>query len=73
MPMLRFVLSTMAVAGILATMLAAFADPATAADHAQAAVAVTAPPAPPAPARLSPSVAPAADGHDTIPVGFGWG
>jgi hypothetical protein len=32
--MLRFVLSAMAVAGILATTLPAFANPATAADHA---------------------------------------
>ena len=71
--MLRFVLSAMAVSGILATTLPVFADPATAADHAQAAAAVTAPPAPPAPARLSPSTLPDADGDDTIPVGPGWG
>jgi hypothetical protein len=73
--MLRFVLSVMAVAGILATTLQAFADPlpATAADHARVAAAATAPPAPPA--RLSPSAAPESDGHDTeiIPVGPGWG
>jgi hypothetical protein len=74
--MLRFVLSAMALAGILATTLA-FADPfpATAADHARVAAAATAPPAPQRPARLSPSAAPEPDGHDTeiIPVGPGWG
>jgi hypothetical protein len=47
--MLRFVLSAMALAGILATMLPAFADPlpATAAGHARVTAAATAPPAPP--------------------------
>ena len=73
--MLRFVLSAMALAGLLATTLPAFADPptATASDHAQAAAATTAPPAPAVPARLSPSAA--HDSHDTdiIPVGLGWG
>jgi hypothetical protein len=76
-PMLRFVLSAMALARILATMLPAFADPlpATAADYARVAAAATAPPAPPTPARLSPSAAPEPDGRDTeiIPVGPGWG
>ena len=71
--MLRFVLSAMALAGILATTLPAFADPptATASDHAQAAAATTAPPAPPALGRSSPSGAPEPDGF--IPVGPGWG
>jgi hypothetical protein len=73
--MLRFVLSAMAVAGILATTLQAFADPlpATAANHARVTAAATVPPAPPA--RLSPSAAPEADSHDAeiIPVGPGWG
>jgi hypothetical protein len=75
--MLRFVLSAMVLAGILATMLPAFADPlpATAADHVRVAAAATAPIAPPAPARLSPSAAPEPDGLVTeiIPVGPGWG
>jgi hypothetical protein len=74
-PMLRFVLSAMALAGILTTMLPALADPlsATAADHAQVAAAATALAAPSA--RLSPSAAPEPDGHGTeiIPVGPGWG
>jgi hypothetical protein len=66
--MVRFVLL---LAGILATMLPALADPLpTAADHARVAA-----PAPPAPARLSPLAAPEPNGHDTeiIPVGPGWG
>ena len=67
----RFVLSAMALAGLM-TMLPAFADPlpATAAGHARI-VAV----APPAPAPLSPSATRQPDGHDTeiIPVGPGWG
>lgn len=75
--MLRFVLSAMALAGILTIMLPAFADPlpATAADRAQLAAAAAAPVAPSALARLSPSAAPEPDGHDTeiIPVGPGWG
>ena len=75
--MLRFALSAIALAGILATTLPAFADPppATAADHAQVAAVATAPPTPAAPARLSQSAAPEPDGHDTeiSPVGPGWG
>jgi hypothetical protein len=75
--MLRFVLSAMALAGILTIMLPAFADPlpATAADRARVAAAALALPAQSAPARLSPSVGPEPDGHDTeiIPIGPGWG
>jgi hypothetical protein len=69
--MLRFALSAMALAGILATTLPAFADPptATASDHVQAAAATTAPPAPPAPGRSSGASEP--DGF--VPVGLGWG
>jgi hypothetical protein len=71
--MFRFVLSAMALAGILATTLPAFADQATAADHARVATAATVPSALPAPARAS-SAAPKPDGHDTeFPVGPGWG
>jgi hypothetical protein len=75
--MLRFVLSAMALAGILATTLPAFADPppATAADHARVAAVATTLSAPATPARLSPPAAPEPDGHDTeiSPVGPGWG
>jgi hypothetical protein len=67
--MLRFALSVVALAGVLATVQPAFADPlpATASDHAQAAAAaVMEQPAPPAPASSRPSETPA-------PAGFGWG
>jgi hypothetical protein len=67
----RFVLSAMALAGLLATTLPALAEPPS--DDAQVAAAATPPPAPAVPARLSPSAA--HDSHDTdiIPVGLGWG
>jgi hypothetical protein len=74
--MLRFVLSAMALAGILATTPPAFADPGRPGnDHAQVTTDATAPPAPAASGRLLPSAAPEPDGHDTeiIPVGSGWG
>jgi hypothetical protein len=70
--MLRFALSAMALAGILATTFPAFADAPTAAaasDHSQAAAATTAPPAPAAPGRSSGAPEP----DDFIPVGLGWG
>ncbi|MGD0109101.1 MAG: hypothetical protein ABSC06_34465 [Rhodopila sp.] len=72
--MLRFVLSVMALAGILATTLPAFADPGRSGnDYAE--VTAAAAPAAAASGRLLPSAAPEPDGHDTeiIPVGPGWG
>lgn len=75
--MLRFALSAVAFAGVLATAHVGFADPlaAPASAYAQAAAPVTEQPAPPAPARSSSSDAtvPASAGHDKAPVGFGWG
>jgi len=77
--MLRFVLSAVALAGVLATAQPAVADrlAATPSDHAQAAAAATKQPAPPAPASSSSSDAPAPAraglGKGIVPVGFGWG
>jgi hypothetical protein len=77
--MLRFVLSVVALAGILATAQPSFADPVAATTSDQAQVAATAPEqqAPPTPARASSSDAPAAAktgrNKDIIFVGFGWG
>jgi hypothetical protein len=78
--MLRFVLSAVVLAGVLATEQPTFADPvaATASDRAYAAAATTEQPVPVAPASWSSSSdtpAPAtAVGHkDTAPAGFGWG
>ena len=75
--MLRSIISAVALAGVLATALPAFADPlaATASDHAQAAAPAT---EQPATARSSPSdeQAPATNWpprKDIVPVGFGWG
>jgi hypothetical protein len=63
--MLRVVLSTVAVVGVLAAAHPVFADPlaATVSDHAQAAAAES---TSPAPAKVSSPEAPA-------PTGFGWG
>ena len=74
--MLRFVLSAMALAGILATPPPDCADSDRHGnDHAQVTTAAIAPPAPAASGGLLPSAAPEPDGHDTeiIPVESGWG
>jgi len=77
--MLRFVLSAVALAGVLAAAQPAFADllAATAPDQVKATAAAKAQPAPPAPASSSSSdenaPARAGFGKDIIPVGFGWG
>jgi hypothetical protein len=78
--MLRFVLSAVALAGVLATAPAAFADPlaVTASDHAEAVAPTQEQAALPAPAAWpSPSdaTAPASAGRDKdiAPVGPGWG
>jgi hypothetical protein len=64
--MLRSVLSAVALAGVLATVQPAFADPlvATTSDHSQAAAAATVEqPAPTAPVSS----------RSPAPAGFGWG
>jgi hypothetical protein len=75
--MLRSVFSAVALAGFLATVSPAFADPvaATAFDHAQAATSVTQQAVPPAPAQSSsPEATPvSAERGKDVPVGFGWG
>jgi hypothetical protein len=77
--MLRFVLSAVALAGVLVAAQPSFADPlaATASDHAQAAAPATEQLTPQVPARASSSDAPAPAnaerGKDIICVGFGWG
>jgi hypothetical protein len=75
--MLRFALSAVALAGVLAVAQPVSADPlaATASDHAQAAAATIEQPASPAPAWSS-SDAPATSaelGKNNAPAGFGWG
>ena len=77
--MLRFVLSAVVFAGVLATERPTFADPVavTASDRAYAAAAAEQP-APAAPASWSsssdaPATASAVGHKDTAPVGFGWG
>ena len=66
--MLRLALSTVALAGVLATAHPTFSDPLRTAtsEHAQATAAAAEQPAPSAP-RLPPTSATQA------PVGFGWG
>jgi hypothetical protein len=77
--MFRFVLSAVALAGVLATAHPALADPlaASASDHAQAAAPATeqAPLAAPAWSPSSDATAPASGwpGRGITPVGFGWG
>jgi hypothetical protein len=75
--MLRFALSAVALAGVLAMAQPIYADPlaALASDHAQAAAAAIEQPMSPAPAWPSSSDAPAAaDGlGKNAPAGFGWG
>lgn len=74
--MLRFVLSAVALAAVLATVTPASADPldATASDHTQAAAAATQPATPSAPASSrSSDVSAPASVKDASPVGFGWG
>jgi hypothetical protein len=70
--MLRFVLSAVVLAGVLAMAQPVFADPlaATASDHAQAAATAIEQPASPAPAWSSdmPNA-----GKNIAPAGFGWG
>jgi hypothetical protein len=75
--MLRFALSAVALAGVLAVAQPVFADPlaATASDHAKAAAAAMEQPASPVPAWSSSSDAPATSaglGKNTAPAGFGW-
>jgi hypothetical protein len=73
--MLRFVIFA-ALAGVLATVQPAFADPLGVPDQAQAAAAVTEQPASPAPASSwsVDTTAPAANAErGKAPVGFGWG
>jgi hypothetical protein len=77
--MLRFALSAVALAGVLATAYPAFADPLAAApcDHAEVAAPGPEQTAAPPPARPSPTDAKAPAntglGKDIVPVGFGWG
>ncbi len=76
--MLRFVLSAVALAGILATANPVFADPVAAAapERVQTAAPATEQVSPPAPALSSSDVkAPTGDslGKGIVPVGFGWG
>jgi hypothetical protein len=76
--MIRFVLSAVVLAGVLAMTNPVFADPlaATASDHAKAAAAAMEQPASPAPAWSSSSDAPATSaglGKNTAPAGLGWG
>jgi len=79
--MLRFVMSAMALAGVLATALPATADPlaATASDHAKAAAPADQQSAAPVASRSSsldaaePAPSNARFGKDIIPIGFGWG
>jgi hypothetical protein len=77
--MLRFALSAIALAGVLATAHPAFADPlaATPCDHAEVAAAGAERTAAPQPARPSSTDAKAPAntgiGKDVVPVGFGWG
>jgi hypothetical protein len=78
--MLRFVLSVVALAGVLVTAQPTFADPlaaATSDDHVQAAAPESEQPTRPAVARASSpdATAPANAGlgKGVIPVGFGWG
>jgi hypothetical protein len=76
--MLRFTVSAIALASVLATALPACADPlaATASEHHKAAATSTDQAAHPVPAwsPSSDAAAPARDGRDKdIPVGFGWG
>jgi hypothetical protein len=78
--MLRFVLSVVALAGVLVTAQPAFADPlaATASDHAQTAVPAVEQPAPQASAQKAsspdaPAPANSGRGTDINFIGFGWG
>jgi hypothetical protein len=72
--MLRFVLSAVVLASVLAMAQPVFADPlaATASDHAQAAAATIEQPASLAPAWSSDVPAKNA-GKNIAPAGFGWG
>jgi hypothetical protein len=76
--MIRFVLSAVVLAGVLAMTNPVFADPlaATASDHAKTAAAAMEQPASPAPAWSSSSDAPATSaglGKNIAPAGLGWG
>lgn len=76
--MLRFVLSAIALAGVLATVHPAFADTpaATASDHPYAALPIAQQSVTPTPASSSSPDATVPSGAERgkeIPVGFGWG
>jgi hypothetical protein len=76
--MLRFALSAVALAAVLATAQPVFGDPldATAPNHAQAAAAVMEQPTSPVPAWPSSSetaATSAGPGKNVAPAGFGWG
>jgi hypothetical protein len=77
--MFRIVLSAVALAGVLAAVHPAFADPVapTESDRVHVVTLATEQPAPPAAARSSApeATAPASAGFgkDVVPVGIGWG
>jgi hypothetical protein len=76
--MLRFALSAVALAAVLATAQPVFADPlaVAASDHTQAAAAATEQPTSPTPVRSSSPDAPATSAEppkNVAPAGFGWG
>jgi hypothetical protein len=77
--MLRLVLTAVALAGVLAAVHPALADPvaATAADQIQVVASAPEQPAPPVPARTSspdaPAPANAGLSKNIVFVGFGWG